>query len=157
MTFAYHEYLLNALMMPLFALAFVLAAIFFSLKPEIKNYFTTKEIEWSHLGRKLGLNIILLAMVVLMCVILSHGGFSLITERPKDAMTVTGTIEQIEARSSFESMKFWSDYGESYGIEFTVDEITCVAMAQGDLEVGDQVTVTYMPKSGFVLSIEETP
>ena len=39
--------------------------------------------------------------------------------------------------------------------EYTVDGVTLTGMAKGTLEPGDEVVVTYLPKSGFVLSIEE--
>lgn len=155
MVFRYFDYLTNALLFPGFVLIFTLSAIFLSLKPEVKAYFTTGEIDWQHLKQKLLLNAILIIAIVVLIIILTNGGFQMIADRPSEAVTVTGTIEQIEARNSFQGMKFWSDYGESYGVELTINGETCIAMAQGDLQIGDCVTATYLPNSGFVLSIDK--
>ena len=40
-------------------------------------------------------------------------------------------------------------------VTYTVDGVELKGMAKGTLEAGDEVTVTYLPKSGYVLSIEE--
>jgi predicted aldo/keto reductase-like oxidoreductase len=64
-------------------------------------------------------------------------------------------LEQVKANSIWSGLRYTA-YGESTsGYEYTINGQVLKGMAKGTLEAGDDVTVTYLPKSGFVLAIEE--
>ena len=89
--------------------------------------------------------------------ILLHGGIHLLTERLSDAVEMRGYISEIErlGRYSFPNLDSEYKQDEVNGVEFTIDGIQCTAMAKGNLEVGDYVSVKYLPKSGYVLYISQ--
>ena len=87
--------------------------------------------------------------------LVTGGGLHLITERQKDAVTVEGTLELVEPHSIWTGIRYTSNGESSSGYKYVVNGQTLTGMARGTLEAGDEVTVTYLPKSGFVLSIEE--
>lgn len=89
---------------------------------------------------------------------LLHGGIHLIYEREADAIELQGEISEIRGlgRFSFPELESEYGYGETNGVQFTIDGIECSAIVQGSLEVGDQVIVVYLPKSGYILSIAES-
>lgn len=89
--------------------------------------------------------------------ILLHGGIHLLTERESDAIEMQGYISEIERLDRYSFPNLDSEYkqDEVNGAEFTIDGIQCKAIAKGNLEVGDYVTVKYLPKSGFVLHISK--
>jgi len=87
--------------------------------------------------------------------LITGGGVHLVYERPKAAVTVEGTLDTVNPLSAWSGIRYMA-YGESSsGYEYTIGDLTLTGMAKGTLEPGDDVTVTYLPKSGFVLSIEE--
>lgn len=156
MTFAYSEYLIHNLMLPVFA-------ILFAAVPLVRG--VSRLLSQAAHGEKVGFGDyrmwILLVLLVVVIIILGHlllsgGGLHLIYERPGDTVTVEGTIEDIRARGALESPRYAVSGENSYGYEFTVGDVTCVGMARGSLEVGDTVTVTYLPHSALVLAIGET-
>lgn len=88
---------------------------------------------------------------------LIHGGMYLKNEKESDAVEMQGEIANIEGlgRFSFPELKSAYGYGDTNGVQFTINGIQCKASVKGDLEVGDYVTVVYLPKSGYILSISE--
>lgn len=154
MTFAYSSYLLNNLILPIFGLAFIAIPMF----KFISNIIMAKlKGESVSLGdtRMVILPILLALLAVILAGILFRGGVHLIYERADDAVTIQGTIEEIDTCSIVEGPQYTVNGERSNGYEITVDGVTCTSMALGTLEVGDEVTVTYMPNSGFILSIVE--
>ena len=89
--------------------------------------------------------------------VLLHGGIYLLTERLPDAIEMQGYISEIEGlgRYSFPRIKSNYGYGDTNGVEFTIDGVQCTAVLQGTLEIGDYVSVKYLPKSGYVLYISQ--
>ncbi len=92
---------------------------------------------------------------------LLYGGIYLLREKETDAVQMQGYISAIEPLGDFsipiiecdyyENMK----YGDPNGYAFTINGIQCTAPVKGSLEVGDYVSVTYLPKSGYILYIGE--
>ena len=155
MTFAYWEYLFNNLILPVFALAFIAVPTFRLVMRLLEQYATGEQrVKWD------GQSLIFFAAMLVVAVLLGKnlitgGGIHLVTERPEAAVTVEGTLEEVKANSIWNGLRY-SAYGESSsGYTYTVNGQTLKGMAKGTLEAGDEVTVTYLPKSGFVLSIEE--
>ena len=92
---------------------------------------------------------------------LSHGGIYLLEEKETDAVKMQGYISEIKEFSDFsipiiecdyyENMK----YGDPNGYEFTINGIQCTAPVKGLLKSGDYVSVTYLPKSRYILYIDK--
>lgn len=95
---------------------------------------------------------------------LLNGGFSLLSEKEVEAIEITGTIEDMQPVNYFTIPIFRGescDYGptdkwyEASGVEFTINGVKCKCKRKGDLQIGDEVTVKYLSKSGYILSIFE--
>lgn len=88
------------------------------------------------------------------------GGIYLINEKERDAITYDGKITQINKLDIFEFPEIVTEASSNSddttnGVQFVVDEVTCIAITKGPFEVGDHVTVTYLPKSRYVLAISK--
>lgn len=99
--------------------------------------------------------------VVWNSLILYNGGFALFTERNEDALVMTGEITEMEDVSTFVFSYTSTDYGsgDSAGSRLTVNgiELKGPGVIGTSFDVGDTVTVIYMPKSGYIVSIHELP
>lgn len=94
--------------------------------------------------------------------ILVHGGIQLISEKETDAVKMQGQIVSLEGLDIFSFPKLKTEYGytqlkagngRANGVQFTIDGIQCQASTNGAFQVGDYVTVEYLPKSGYILGI----
>lgn len=153
MSFAYTDYLMNNLMLPLFALVFIAVPLVRFLSRIFANVFRGENV---YLG-SLGTTLILIALILIAAVLiymLFNGGIYLIFEHGNDAVTAEGTIEEIQKLNALQGVRYASNGETTFGYEFTVDGITCVGMAVGSFQEGDEVTITYLPKSGFLLEIQ---
>ena len=91
---------------------------------------------------------------------LINGGIYLIYEKEVDAIEIQGEILGIDELSEFSFPRTLSreyGYGEATGVQITINDSQCsapgIVVSTLDLKVGDYVKVTYLPKSGYVLSI----
>ncbi len=155
MSFAYWEYLFYNLILPVFGLAFIAVPTFRLVMRLLEQYATGRQrVNWD------GQAIVFFAAMIVVGVLLGKnlitgGGIHLTYERPKAAVTVEGTLESVQPLSAWSGIRYMA-YGESSsGYEYTIGDLNLTGMAKGTLEAGDAVSVTYLPKSGFVLSIEE--
>lgn len=155
MTYAYSDYLFNNLIFPIVALAFVAVPVFKMIGRILRQVANHQPVYWGDAGTVVMFAALVLVGVI-MVVTLLNGGIHLIYERPGDAVTVEGTIEEIHACSALTSPKYFTTSENSNGYELTIDGETCVVHSIGILEVGDQVTATYLPNSGFALEVIET-
>ena len=95
---------------------------------------------------------------------LLNGGLYLLREKAAEAVTYEGIIEGISLYEQTQFPNISSQYREyrdenrenGYGYEIVVDKRTLKAPQIGTLNVGDRVSVTCLPKSGYILSIEKT-
>lgn len=114
-----------------------------------------KQWDW----RKYGFQVLwLIGAVVVVCMligVLLNGGIYLRDEKETDAIVIQGEISDIRGLGSFSFpvVKGDYEYDKANGYEFIIDGIHCKAVLKGSLEVGDYVTVKYLPKSGYVLYI----
>ena len=155
MAFGYWEYFIYNLMLPVFGLVFIAVPTFRLVMRLLEQYATGRQrVNWD--GHSILFFVVMVVVAVMLVkTLITGGGIHLIYERPKAAMTVETTLEAVEPKSIWSGIRY-SAYGESSsGYEYTLDGQTLTGMAKGTLEAGDEVTVTYLPKSGFVLSIEE--
>ena len=155
MAFGYWEYFMYNLMLPIFGIAFVAVPTVRLLMRVLEQYATGRQrVKWD--GQSVLFFVLMIVIgVVLVFNLFSSGSVHLIYERPKAAVTVEGTLETVEAGSVWSGIRYTYDKENTYGYTYTVDGVELTGMAKGTLEAGDEVTVTYLPKSGYVLSIEE--
>ena len=155
MAFGYWDYLMYNLALPVFCLVFIAVPVFRLVMRLLEQYATGRQrVRWD------GQSIVFFVAMILVAVLLGRnlvagGGIHLVYERPKAAVTLEGSVETVKANSIWTGVRYTA-YGESSsGYTYTIDGKELTGMAKGTLEPGDEVTVTYLPKSGFVLSIEE--
>lgn len=92
---------------------------------------------------------------------LKYGGIYLLWEKESDAIQTQGNITEIAELNEYSFPRIECDYyenlkrGDPEGYEFTINGIQCAAPVKGSLEVGDYVSVTYLPKSRYILYIGE--
>lgn len=154
MIFSYWDYFVSNLMLPVFALAFIAVPVFNMVRRVLLQVANGEPIDMG--GAKMViLFVLLIAIAVILANFIFHGGIQLVFDRPSKAVTVEGTIQDIDALNALEGVRYSSNDEMSYGYTYTIDGVTCTGMAKGTLEVGDAVIATYLPKSGFVLSIDE--
>jgi len=109
--------------------------------------------------KKYGLHLLMLigvgVVVSIQIGILYNGGIYLHNENEADAVQMQGEITYIKGLGTFSFPRIHGDYDyeEKHGYEFTINDVQCAFVAKGSLEVGDYVTVKYLPKSGYVLYI----
>lgn len=154
MTFSYFDYLFNTLLLPLAALVFIggMAGV-----PLARRGLASLRGDRQMVVMLL---VLVFIAVVLVLMVTQGGGIGLIGQGPGDAVTLEGTILDIREGSAFLSPRY-SAYGElSNGYHLTIatseEPVTVTVMARGDLQVGDQVTISWLPKSTFALSITRT-
>lgn len=155
MTFPYFDYFFSNLVFPLLALVFVAVPVFKMLGRVLRQIANHEPVYFGDASSTV-LFVCLLLVGAILIATLFNGGIHLIYERPDDAITVQGTIGDIQPCSILTSPKYFTTSENSNGYKLTVGDITCVIHSRGTLEVGDQVTVTYMPNSGFALEVIET-
>ena len=115
-------------------------------------------------GIRLIILVVVLGTIESMCMVigeLSHGGIYLLREKESDAVEMQGEITEITGLNYYslpiiecdyyENMK----YGDPTGYEFTINGIQCTAPVKGSLKSGDYVSVTYLPRSGYILYIDK--
>jgi predicted PurR-regulated permease PerM len=155
MSFGYWDYFMTNLALPVFALAFIAVPTFRLVMRLVEQFATGRSrVNWDAQSLVIFLVMLLVGGLIVVNLITS-GGIHLITERPKAAVTVEGTLESVKANSVWSGVRYSANGESSSGYKYTVDGVTLTGMAKGTLEPGDEVVVTYLPKSGFVLSIEE--
>ena len=95
---------------------------------------------------------------------LYNGGIYLLREKEEASITTEGTVEEIIPFDEFSFPNIRSyhheygseTYSNTYGCRIVVDDLILKAPDSGPLSPGDHVSVTYLPKSGFILSISKT-
>ena len=112
--------------------------------------------------KKNGLHLLLLAALSgSVCITIGYllnGGMYLRDEKETYAVEIQGEISDIKGLGDLDFPVVKGDYlyEEKNGYEFTIDGVRCKGVGIGSLEVGDYVTVKYLPKSGYILYIAET-
>ena len=82
------------------------------------------------------------------------GGIYLLHEKEIDAVRIRGHISEI--KSLYEAEGYYLPrflFSWESGVQFTIDDIKCIAFTKGNLEVGDYVSVKYLPESRYILYI----
>ena len=155
MAFGYWDYFMYNLMLPVFGIAFIAVPTVRLVMRLLEQYATGRQrVKWD--GQSLIFFVLMIVIGGILAVnLFTSGSFHLIYERPKAAVTVEGTLDEVEAGSIWSGIRYSYEGENTNGYTYTVDGMELKGMAKGTLEAGDQVTVTYLPKSGYVLTIEE--
>lgn len=152
MEFSYEIYRDTTLVWPIM---FIVPAMFFLLIGSYMFWFkqSAKRTKQSVLSYIFG---------VLMCIWITipsatsllNGGIYIGTESEDDAISYTGTIEEICTPSTrFPDFKT----SHNYGADIVIDGETYFVVSCGEFEEGDSVTIHYLPDSHFILCIYEVP
>jgi len=154
MNFEYTQYVRGCLIIPVFVSLFALPMIVSAVVDLITVIIHQK------LSSRAVVNFLFSVLVCgfFLCMNagrLLHGGIHLIYEKESDAVEVQGKILEIKelGRYSFPELETEYESSETNGVQFLIDGVECTAVTRGALEVGDNVTVTFLPKSGYILSI----
>ena len=101
-----------------------------------------------------GMSVVIIIQIgsILIC----NGNLFLLMEKEEDAVTICGTIESIEPVDG-------TLYGQHDMYELLINHTECSAIytrsenptAKTPFKAGDYVEVLYLPRSGYILSIEE--
>lgn len=87
---------------------------------------------------------------------LVNGGWALLRETESDAITFTGRVESIEPLNvvSFpRQLECDTNNNDSYGVRMVIGGMECTVITNGSFSIGDNVLITYLPQSKFVLSM----
>lgn len=158
MYFDYYQYYRGCLIVSIFLVLFILCmlvpTVLYYTRVALRKCISLRD------GMKCVLFVLICGFSLCMNVgILLHGGIYMLNEKETDAVEMQGYISDIRGLGRFAFPKLKSDYGygETNGVEFTINGVQCTAIVKGSLEVGDYVSVVYLPKSGYVLFIAEVP
>ena len=148
MDFEYSQYFEACLLNPIVVSIFFLTALIPAIKQSIKNfnvYVNKKEVVKF---------ICVLSVFILFFTVnagrLLYGGIYLTFERATDCEVLEGEIEDVQNVNNF--LFPITDSGEA--VRFSIQGKECTAFSLGDFQVGDYVTVKYLPRSGYVLSVQ---
>ena len=155
MTFVFWEYVMYNLMLPLFGIVFIAVPVVRLAMRVLEQYATgRRRVNWD--GQTVMFFVVMVLVAGILAVnLFTSGSWHLAHEWPKAAVTEEGTLETVTANSVWSGNRYNYNGESSYGYTYTINGRTLKGMAKGTLEPGDEVTVTYLPKSGYVLSIEE--
>ena len=152
----YEQYSQNYCVFPLFMGCMLCLLLVYSgklLKKCIQNREThIKRILEAVLPFGMSVVMIIFAGIMPLC----NGGIYLLIENEEDSETLCGSIESIETVDD-------PLYGQTSAYEFVINNTVCTAIyvptdkspAETPFKVGDYVEVHYLPRSGYILSIEE--
>ena len=157
MIFQYSKYIRGCFFVPLLVFIFfsfylisVLIPFFTQLK---KSTLTPQKIQQYLVGFLVGAFFLTMNGGRLL-----NGGIFLMFEKESDAIVVEGQISQINELGIFSFPELSSDYGngDSNGVEIVINGVGYAVPVCGDLQVGDEVVLTVLPKSKYILEIRKT-
>ena len=91
-------------------------------------------------------------LLIIPSLIYLSSGYHLLSENEQDYIIYTGEI--IEINVPIKSPRYYYD-GEAVSASIiTVDDLELYFMTSGNLQIGDTITVKYLPKSTYVLEVE---
>lgn len=157
MSFEYSSYWIqlvgNALVFAVFGVIALLWGIIVHMFP---NRFTLKKskIKLFRKNRKLHLYWSIISFILLCMISIRHMNKDLLFEKESDSRNTNGVITNIEPANA--DFKLYKDGSRIFPDYITINNVRYYIMDIGEFEVGDQVDITYLPKSKIILSIYET-
>ena len=96
-------------------------------------------------------------LIVVNSIHLLRGGIYLLFEKPSQAVQIVGTVEDTIEIDALTASKYDVDQNHGRGEALVIDGEKYYLTTYGDLKVGDNVVLTVLPRSRFVLQIEIFP
>lgn len=150
MSFDYNEYYHALVLSPAIFLAFgfviFVLGIIFQIKPQLMPRKIKEQFKFA------GLLISLLALLISLFVVTTTSHFSLIHDKEEQVIETSGTITKMYFDRYHMKMYYENEYVNPMYI--VISDKTYYIMTIGDFEVGDEVTIDYLPKSMIIMNIE---
>ena len=162
MLFSYNDYQFHCLVIPVFSL------IFFSVMFITGAFRSAKEIAFKGFSAERVLMLLFCILVFGFFVRLEggrllNGGIYLLFDKEEDSIIYEGVVEDITSYSQYyfpNINKYRKKYGVEkneniYGYKISVNDTILKAPERGTLIPGDYVSVLFLPKSKYILSIDK--
>lgn len=98
---------------------------------------------------------IFLFLMIVNIIPLARGGAYLLIEKENDAIYMSGTIEDTLEIGFLGGQKYPVDRNHGYGEAIVVNGERYYLTTYGDFQIGDRVAFAVLPRSGFVLEMEQ--
>lgn len=156
MSFSYSEYYNNAFIIPL---VFLIVSICFVSGAIINYSRTSKKVGLEESNNKKSLILMLISCVVAFIIISTQMktlmyGINLAGETVEDAVKYVGDVQSIEKVS--QSPRYMHNDSVARASIVEVGGKKFYFMSASEIEVGNKISITYLPKSTMVLSYELT-
>ena len=124
------------------------------------------EIKRQQLTKKVIVSSLMATAICIFCITLNvrtlaRGGIYLCFEKETDAIITHGIINRIEECDIYDNQKYGTGegmgVGTNFGVKIIVEGNCYNAITNGSLQPGDDVIITYLPRSRFVLKISRSP
>ena len=97
-----------------------------------------------------------LFLIAINSIHLFRGGIYLLTEKESDVININGTIEETIEIDFLTGSKYNVENNHGRGEAIVINGTRYYLTTYGDLKVGDNVSITVLPKSKFILEIQKT-
>lgn len=152
MTYDYNVYYRQNCIIPLILLFFSSILFFlqiYSLRKE-RHASSPKDILFSIFFLCVALFLMIANIVPLV-----RGGAYLLVEKEEDAIQVSGTVERTIETDFVTGAKYRVENNDGNGEAIVVNGEKYYLTTYGDIQVGDYVVLDVLPRSGFVLKMEQ--
>jgi len=153
MFFEYRDYLITTFVLPILA---VIVSIFVIVLIVYYCLFKIKIISMENILKLIFVIVVSACLFVPCCVSLANGGIYLLRERENDAEVITGTIESV-CEPSKRVPTYKGDVQQTdktvHGADIVIDGKEYLSGSCVGFKEGDCVSITYLPRSRFILSI----
>lgn len=152
MTYDYNVYYRQNCILPLILLFFSSILFFlqiYSLRKE-RHTYSPKDILFSIFFLCVALFLMIANIVPLV-----RGGAYLLAEKEEDAIQVSGTVEGTIEIDFVTGAKYRVENNDGNGEAIVVNGKKYYLTTYGDIQVGDYVVLDVLPRSGFVLKMEQ--
>lgn len=148
MNFDYSQYFEACLLNPIIVSVFFLSALTPAIIQSIKKFKISVN------KKEIIKFVFLLSIFILFFIVnvgrLLYGGIYLTFERVSDCKILEGEIQDIKEVDNF----LFPIIDSGKAVRFLIQGKECTAISQGDFQIGDYVTIKYLPRSRYVLSIK---
>lgn len=152
MSFDYNEYYQALVLGPASFLAFgfviFVLGIIFQIKPQLVPRKIKEQFKYA------GLLISVLALLISLFIVTTTSHFTLIYDKEEQVVETNGTITKIDFDRYHMKMYYENEFANPMYI--IINDRTYYIMTIGDFEVGDDVTIEYLPKSMIIMKIESS-
>ena len=152
MTFDYSVYYRQNCIVPLLLSIFSFALFAITLFGVLKQK-NTRSLKKNLLS--ISLLCVFAFLVTINLIPLFRGGIFLLVEKEKDQIQIFGTIEETIELDFLTGSKYDVENNQGNGEAIVVDGEIYYLVSYGDFDIGSDVKLSVLPRSGFVLKIEQ--